>query len=182
MSRKANKPIPIPAGVTATVTDHTLTVKGPKGELVRVFHPVTTVQVVDAAVVVAVRDPEDKFQRAIWGTTGALVRNMLVGVTTGYNVQLEINGVGYGFDVQGKKIHIKAGHSHPVSFDLPEGVTIKQEKNVITLSSHDKQLVGQVAAEIRKIRKPEPYKGKGIKYVEEVIIRKQGKQAAGSAG
>lgn len=182
MSRKANKPISIPAGVTATVADHTLTVKGPKGELVRVFHPVTTVQITDAGVVITVRDPEDKFQRAIWGTTGALVRNMMIGVTTGYTVQLEISGVGYGFDVQGKTIHIKAGYSHPVSFVLPEGVTIKQEKNVITLSSHDKQLVGQVAAEIRKIRKPEPYKGKGIKYVDEVIIRKQGKQAAGSAG
>jgi len=181
MSRKANKPIPIPKDATVTVVGQTVTVKGPKGEISQVIHPAITVAVTDTAVEVKVKDPNDKFQRAIWGTTGALVRNMLQGVTVGYSVQLEISGVGYGFEVQGKKLQIKAGYSHPVMFDLPDGVSIKQERNVITLTSHDKQLVGQVAAEIRKIRKPEPYKGKGIKYVDEVIIRKQGKQAAGSA-
>lgn len=180
MSRKANKPIPIPADVTVTTADHTMTVKGPKGELQHICHPVTSVNVTDAGVVITVRNPDDKFQRAIWGTTGALLRNMIQGVTVGYSVQLEISGVGYGFDVQGKKVQVKAGYSHPVVFALPAGITIKQEKNLITLSSHDKQLVGQVAAEIRKIRKPEPYKGKGITYAGEVIIRKQGKQAAGS--
>lgn len=183
MSRKANKPIPIPKDVTVTIAaDHSVTVKGPKGELTQLFHPVVSMQMTDVGVEIKVGNPSDKFQRAIWGTAGALLRNMIVGVTTGYSVQLEINGVGYGFEVQGKKLQIKAGFSHPVMFDLPDGVSIKQEKNVITLSSHDKQLVGQAAAEIRKIRKPEPYKGKGIKYVDEVIIRKQGKQAAGSTG
>lgn len=181
MSRKANKPIPIPKDVTVAVAGKKVTVKGPKGELIQTVHPAVTVAVADDAVVVTVKDPTEKFQRAIWGTTGALVRNMLQGVTVGYSVQLEINGVGYGFEVQGKKLQIKAGYSHPVVFDLPDGIVVKQERNVITLTSHDKQLVGQVAAEIRKIRKPEPYKGKGIKYTDEVIIRKQGKQAAGSA-
>ncbi|EKD76595.1 MAG: hypothetical protein ACD_43C00052G0013 [uncultured bacterium] len=181
MSRKANKPIIIPKDAIVTVSGQTVNVKGPKGELSHTMHPVVTVKVTDAGVEIKVKDQTDKFQRAIWGTSGALVRNMLQGVTAGYSVQLEINGVGFGFEVQGKKLQVKAGYSHPVIFDLPDGVTVKQERNVITLSSHDKQLVGQTAAEIRKIRKPEPYKGKGIKYVDEVIIRKQGKQAAGSA-
>lgn len=181
MSRKANKPITIPKDAIVTVTGKTITVKGPKGEISHTIHPVVTIAVTDLGVEIKVQDPNDKFQRAIWGTTGALVRNMLHGVTAGYSVQLEISGVGYGFEVQGKKLQVKAGYSHPVLFDLPDGVTVKQERNVITFSSHDKQLVGQVAAEVRKIRKPEPYKGKGIKYVDEVIIRKQGKQAAGSA-
>lgn len=180
MSRKANKPIPIPAGVTITVDGLHITVKGPKGELHFTTHPVVTTTVEADGVHISVREPKDKFQRALWGTTGALVRNMIIGVTDLFSKQLEINGVGYGFEVQGKKIQIKAGYSHPVHMDIPEGVKIVQEKNVITLSSHDKQLVGQFAAEIRKIRKPEPYKGKGIKYSDEVIIRKQGKQAAGA--
>lgn len=181
MSRKSNKPIPIPSGVTVTVKDDMIVVKGKTAEISQAVHPFVKVAVVDDAVVLTVKDETDKSQRAIWGTYGALVRNMLIGVTTGFSIQLEITGVGYQFDVQGKKLSVKAGFSHPVTVTIPDGVAIKQEKNVITLTSHDKQLVGQVAAEIRKIRKPEPYKGKGIKYVDEVIIRKQGKQAAGSA-
>lgn len=184
MSRKANKPIAIPQGVTVTLGKHLgktqVTVKGPKGELVQLIHPAVTVVVEADAVNVSVRDPEDKFQRSLWGTTGALIRNMMAGVVTPYTKQLEINGVGYGFEVKGKKLQIKAGYSHLVDMDIPEGIAIKQEKNLITLTSHDKQLVGQFAAQIRKVRKPEPYKGKGIKYLEEVIIRKQGKQAAGA--
>lgn len=180
MSRKANKPIAIPQGVTVTVGKNELTVKGPKGELKQAVHPAVTVVVENDAVVVSVKEPEDKFQRSLWGTTGALVRNMMNGVVTPFTKQLEINGVGYGFEVKGKQLQIKAGYSHLVHLDIPVGVEIKQEKNVITLSSHDKQLLGQFAAEVRKVRKPEPYKGKGIKYVDEVIIRKQGKQAAGA--
>ncbi|MBI2415714.1 MAG: 50S ribosomal protein L6 [Candidatus Kerfeldbacteria bacterium] len=180
MSRKANKPIVLPAGVTATVTGQMITVQGPKGELQLNVHPLVNVVMTDAGVVLTVRQPDDTTERSLWGTMGALVRNMLIGVSVGYTVQLEINGVGYGFEVSGKKLTIRAGFSHPVIMTLPEGVTVKQEKNVLTLSSHDKQLVGQLAAEIRKVRKPEPYKGKGIKYIDEVIIRKQGKQAAGA--
>jgi len=181
MSRKSNKPIPIPAGVTVTITNDFIIVKGKTAEIKQAMHPFVKAEVVADAVVLTVHDNTDKAQGAIWGTYGALVRNMLIGVTTGFSVQLEITGVGYQFDVQGKKLSIKAGFSHPVVVNIPDGVAIKQEKNVITLTSHDKQLVGQVAAEIRKIRKPEPYKGKGIKYSNEVILRKQGKQAAGSA-
>lgn len=180
MSRKANKPIEFPSDVTVTVADGMITVKGPKGELRQPTHPIVTVTVADNTVVLSVKDEENKTQRALWGTFGALVRNMIEGVTTGYTIQLEINGVGYGFDVSGNTLTVKAGYSHPVKTTLPDTVKIAQEKNVITLTSHDKQLLGQVAAEIRKIRKPEPYKGKGIKYVGEVIVRKQGKQA-GSA-
>jgi large subunit ribosomal protein L6 len=180
MSRKANKPIAIPDGVTVKVEKNQITVKGPKGELMQTYHPVVTVEVQDNAVVVSVREPEDKFQRSLWGTTGALIRNMLQGVVTPYSKKMEINGVGYGFEVKGKQLQIKAGYSHLVLLDIPVGITITQEKNVITLTSHDKQLLGQFAAEVRKVRKPEPYKGKGIKYSDEVIIRKQGKQAAGA--
>lgn len=180
MSRKANKPIAIPQGVTVTVDKTVVTVKGPKGELKQIIHPAVTVVVENDAVVVTVKDTEDKFQRSLWGTTGALISNMMIGVVTGYTKQLEINGVGYGFEIKGKQLQIKAGYSHLVLLDIPEGIAIKQEKNLITLTSHDKQLLGQFAAEVRKVRKPEPYKGKGIKYADEVIIRKQGKQAAGA--
>lgn len=178
MSRKANKPIPIPSGVIVTVAGLNITVKGPKGELHMTTHPMVSTTIEADSVHIAVREPNDKYQRALWGTTGALVRNMMKGVIDTFSKQLEINGVGYGFEIQGEKLQIKAGYSHPVHMDIPKGVKITQEKNVITLTSHDKQLVGQCAAEIRKVRKPEPYKGKGIKYIDEVIIRKQGKQAA----
>lgn len=182
MSRKANKPIAIPTGVEVTITDNVITVKGPKGELSVELHPFVTAEKTDEGVVLIVKHPEDKSEGAMWGTFGSHVTNMLQGVTEGFTKQLEINGVGYGFDVQGKKLAVKAGFSHPVEIQIPDAVEISQEKNVITLTSHDKQLVGQVAAQIRKVRKPEPYKGKGIKYIDEIIIRKQGKQAAGSAG
>ncbi len=180
MSRKANKPIPIPTGVSVISTGKQLTVKGPKGELTKLFNPIVKFEIGADNINISVPQPTDKSQRAIWGTAGALVRNLIIGVTNGYTVKLEINGVGYGFDVKDKTLHIKAGFSHELTYILPAGVTAKQEKNVLSLSSTDKQLVGQVAAEIRKIRKPEPYKGKGIKYIDEVIIRKQGKQAAGA--
>lgn len=180
MSRKANKPIAFPAGVTVTIIDRIVTVKGPKGELVQTLHPVITATVEADGVHISVQHPTDKFERAIWGTTGALIRNMIIGVTEQFSKQLEINGVGYGFEIQGKKLQIKAGYSHLVYLDIPESVKVTQERNVLTLTSHDKQLVGQFAAQIRKVRKPEPYKGKGIKYSDEVITRKQGKQAAGA--
>lgn len=181
MSRKANKPIPVPKDVTIAVANGVITVKGPKGELQQPMHSMVTVNVADDQVVLTVTDPTHHKQRAMWGTFGSLITNMIQGVTVGFTQKLEINGVGYGFDVSGKKLTIKAGFSHPVIIDIPEAIDITQDRNVITLVSRDKQLVGQVAAEIRKIRKPEPYKGKGIKYVDEIIIRKQGKQAAGSS-
>lgn len=181
MSRKANKPINIPDNVTVEVKDGLLLVKGPKGELQETIHPIVHIEVTDAGVILSVKNPNDKTERSLWGTFGALVSNMIIGVTVGYTIQLEINGVGYGFDVAGSTLTVKAGYSHPVRVEIPKEIEISQEKNVITLSSHHKQLVGQVASEIRKIRKPEPYKGKGIKYIDEIITRKQGKQAASSA-
>ena len=180
MSRKANKPIAIPDGVTVSVADAVVTVQGPKGELQQPIHPLVTVEVKDEGVVVSVAKPEDKTERSLWGTHGAHVANMIQGVTEGFSKVLEINGVGYQFDLQGKKLTIKAGYSHPVIMEVPEGVDASQEKNVLTFTSIDKQKVGHFAAQVRKVRKPEPYKGKGIKYQEEVIIRKQGKQAAGA--
>ena len=182
MSRKANKPIAIPEGATVDIADQQLTVKGPKGELSLDVHHFVTITKTDEGVVLSVKDPADKEQGAMWGTFGAHVSNMLQGVTEGFTKQLEINGVGYGFDVSGDKLTIKAGYSHQVDMEIPKGIDVTQDKNVITLTSHDKQLVGQFASQIRKVRKPEPYKGKGIKYVDEIIIRKQGKQAAGAAG
>ncbi|MDP3970417.1 MAG: 50S ribosomal protein L6 [bacterium] len=183
MSRKSNKPIAYPETVTVTFADNVLVVKGAKAELKLDVHPFVKVEVneKDRTVILTVAEPENKEQRSLWGTFGAHVQNMIVGVTEGYKKQLEINGVGYGFDLVGNKLTIKAGYSHPVIMEVPVGIEASQDKNLLTLASHDKQLVGQFAAEIRKVRKPEPYKGKGIKYVDEVIIRKQGKQSA-SAG
>ncbi|MFA6388730.1 MAG: 50S ribosomal protein L6 [Patescibacteria group bacterium] len=180
MSRKANKPIPIPAGVTVIVHNGEIKVTGPKGELIERLHPVVNIVTDNKTVTITVPHPTDKSERALWGTFGALVRNMMTGVVTGYTKQLEISGVGYQFEVSGQKLTVKAGFSHPVVLEIPKAVTVKQTKNVIVLSSFDKQLLGQVAANVRKIRKPEPYKGKGIKYSTETIIRKQGKQAGSS--
>jgi len=180
MSRKSNKPIVIPSGVTVTIKDEMITVHGPKGELHHGLNSMVSAAVTSEGVVLTVQDPHEKSQRAVWGTTGALVRNMIRGVSEGYEIKLEINGVGYQFEVSGQKLTVKAGYSHPIMITAPEAITMRQEKNVLTLSSYDKQALGQVAAEIRKIRPPEPYKGKGIKYSNEVIVRKQGKQAAGS--
>lgn len=181
MSRKSNKPIAIPDGVTVEFTKPMLKVTGPKGELTMTVHPSVYIEITADGVVLTVDRPTVKSQHALWGTFGAHVANMIEGVTQGFSKQLEINGVGYGFDVSGKKLTIRAGYSHPVIIEMPEAVEIAQEKNVITLSSYDKQLLGHVAAQIRKVRKPEPYKGKGIKYSDEYIIRKQGKQAGSGA-
>jgi large subunit ribosomal protein L6 len=178
MSRKANKPISIPTGVTVTLdANNVIVVKGPQGELHEPLHRFVKFEVTDAGVVLSVAKPEDKTQRSLWGTFGALVANMIKGVTVGYTKQLEVNGVGYLFEVSGQKLTIKAGYSHPVVITIPEAIKIVQAKNVITLTSYNKQLLGQVAANIRSVRPPEPYKGKGIKYSDEVIVRKQGKQA-----
>lgn len=180
MSRKANKPIQILEGANVAVSGGMLTVKGPKGELSIKIHPFVTIEVTDSEVIVSVKNPENKPERAMWGTFGAHVVNMMMGVTQGFSKQLEINGVGYGFDLSGKLLKVKAGYSHLVEIPIPADVEATQERNVLTLTSHDKQKLGQLAAEIRKVRKPEPYKGKGIQYVGEYIIRKQGKQSASS--
>jgi large subunit ribosomal protein L6 len=176
MSRIGKKPIQIPAGVEVKLDGQTVTARGPKGELVYQVHPHVSIKQDSQTLILSIPDTENKKDKALWGTNRQLVQNILIGVSQGYQRQLEINGVGYRAEVKGDTLVLNVGYSHPVEFKLPAGVSAKVEKNLITLEGIDKQLVGETAANIRKIRKPEPYKGKGIKYVEEVIIRKAGKQ------
>jgi large subunit ribosomal protein L6 len=175
MSRIGKKIIPIPAGVTITLNDSVLTVKGPKGTLTQTLVPEVTVVIEDSVLRVELLKPDAKGVAALWGLTRALINNMVTGVTSGFSKGLEINGVGFKVALQGRKVVLNVGFSHPVEYMLPEGIEATVEKNVITISGRDRQLVGQVAAEIRDIKKPEPYKGKGIKYSDEVIRRKVGK-------
>jgi len=178
MSRIGKQKIEIPNGVTVEVKDGMLIVKGGKSTLQRPLHSMVMVSVTDGIVTVDVKNKENKEERSLWGTFAAHIKNMIIGVTEGFKKQLEINGVGYKVAMQGTDLKIEVGYSHPVIYKVPEGVMASLEKNVITLVGADKELVGQTASEIRAIRKPEPYKGKGIKYMEEVIIRKAGKTAA----
>ena len=177
MSRIGKQLITIPQGVTVTTDNGVLTVKGPKGELTRTLVPEVAIAVNDGVLTVDVGNKENKKERSLWGTFAAHAKNMIIGVTEGFKKQLEINGVGYRVSMQGKDLKVEAGYSHPVIFTTPEGITITTEKNLITIEGMSKELVGQTAAEIRSIRKPEPYKGKGIKYIDEVIRRKAGKTA-----
>lgn len=174
MSRIGKQPIPIPSGVTITVDPDFVTVAGPKGTLKQFTMPGVTVAVEgDQAVVTRVND--EAVNRAKHGLMRSLVNNMVVGVSQGFDKKLEINGVGYRVNMQGTDLKFNLGFSHDVIYKLPGGVTAKTEQNVITVSGIDKQQVGQVAAEIRALKKPEPYKGKGIKYEGERILRKSGK-------
>jgi len=184
MSRIGKQPINIPEGVQISIKDNVIEVSGPKGKLTENLVPNVNVEIKDRdqselgkEILVSVKNPENKEQRSRWGLQRSLINNMVVGLTDGFTKQLEVNGVGYKVTLQDKKIVLNVGYSHPVNYDLPEKVDAQIEKNLITLNSFDKQLLGQVAAEIRAIRKPEPYKGKGIKYIEEVIRRKEGKIA-----
>ena len=174
MSRIGKQPIEIPAGVTITVGDKDITVAGPKGSLIVPVQPQTETRVEGTQIVVTRKDDEPK-SRAWHGLQRALLNNAVQGVTKGFEKKLEINGVGFRLQGGGKQIEMALGFSHPVKYTAPEGVELKTDKMEITVSGIDKQLVGQVAAEIRSLKKPEPYKGKGIKYVDEVIIRKAGK-------
>ncbi|HTM69225.1 MAG TPA: 50S ribosomal protein L6 [Candidatus Binatia bacterium] len=182
MSRVGKKPLTIPSGVTVTVTDDAVAVKGPKGQLSLALHPSVKVSQEGSDLSVSVKDTENVKQRALWGLFRRLIENMVVGVSKGYEIKLEINGVGFKAGVQGKVLKLDVGFSHEVDFPIPEGVNVTVEKNVITVSGIDKQFVGETAAQIRRVKKPEPYKGKGIKYVDEQIRRKAGKAAkTGSA-
>ena len=175
MSRIGNRHLVIPDGVTVTVNGNNVTVKGPKGELSMVVSNLIKVEVSDGKVLTT-RPNDEKTTKQLHGTTNALINNMIKGVTDGYTVGLEAVGVGYRFNVSGKKIGITAGFSHPVEVMVPEYLEVKQESNTeITLSGINKEKLNQFAAEIREKRPPEPYKGKGIKYVDEVIRRKEGK-------
>ena len=176
MSRIGRKLIPIPTGVTVEQADSLITVTGPKGQLMQVLMPGLKLEQRDneLAMTQTVETPETQKS---YGLMRTLVANMVIGVSDGYERRLEINGVGFRAALAGNVITLSLGFSHPVIFTLPEGVTAKIEKNVIIITGFDKQLVGQVAANLRSLKKPEPYKGKGIKYVEERIKRKAGKTA-----
>lgn len=175
MSRIGKKPVVIPAGVTVDLNAQILKIKGPKGELSLDIHPKVLVEKNDSELVVSVKHPGEKFERALWGLFRALINNMVAGVTTGFTKVLEINGVGYKAAMNGKKLVLTLGYSHPIEMDLPDGLEAKVEKNTITITGTDRQSVGQFAAVVRSQRPPEPYKGKGIKYSDEVIRRKAGK-------
>ena len=174
MSRIGKQPIDIPTGVTITVGDTEITVAGPKGQLIVPVQTNTTTTVEGSQAIVTRKDDEPK-SRAWHGLQRALLNNAVQGVTKGFEKKLEVNGVGFRLSGGGKQIEMALGFSHPVKYTAPDGVDLKVDKMEITVSGIDKQKVGQVAAEIRSLKKPEPYKGKGIKYVDEVILRKAGK-------
>ena len=175
MSRVGRKPIPIPDGVQVRIEGGRIYVKGPKGELSRGLNPHMIVSVQDGHVVVK-REQEDRDIRALHGLVRSEINNMLIGVTKGYQKTLEINGVGFRAQVQGRALQLNLGFSHPLTFPLPSGIEATVEKQtLITIQGVDKYLVGQVAANLKACKPPEPYKGKGIKYTGEVIIRKAGK-------
>lgn len=178
MSRVGKAPITIPNGVTVTVANHILTVKGPKGELQRKFRDDVVIKTEDGQLTVSKSDKGSKNADAMWGLYRSLFSNMVIGVSEGFSKKLEINGVGYRASVSGSKLVLSLGFSHPVEYLLPSGIAASVEGNVITLSGADKELVGEVASQVRRFRKPEPYKGKGVKYVDETIRRKAGKTAA----
>ena len=179
MSRIGRAPIEIPAGVTVTVgEDNLVKVKGPKGELSRQISPEMKVTI-DNGVLTVERPSDDKMHRSLHGLSRTLINNMVVGVTEGYQKNLEIAGVGYRAQKQGKNLNLSLGFSHPVVVEPPEGITFDvPTATSITVSGIDKEVVGQIAAEIRSFREPEPYKGKGIKYAGEHIRRKEGKTGA----
>ena len=174
MSRIGKLPIAIPSGVTITVDPSEVTVAGPKGTLKQFTMPGVNIAQADGQLTVTRINDEPK-NRAKHGLMRALINNLVVGVTTGFSKKLEINGVGYRVAMQGANLKLNLGFSHDVIYKIPTGITAVIEQNTITISGIDKQQVGQVAAEIRALKKPEPYKGKGIKYADERIIRKSGK-------
>ena len=176
MSRIGKKPVPVPAGVTANIEGKVLTVKGAKGTLTLDLADEVSYEVNDGGITVTPAN-DTKRARSFWGMQRTLVQNLVTGVTEGYTKQLQITGVGYRANVQGKNLKLQLGYSHDVDFTIPEGITIATPDNTtVNISGIDKQQVGQVAAEIRRWRKPEPYKGKGIKYAGEFIFRKEGKK------
>jgi large subunit ribosomal protein L6 len=176
LSRIGKKPIPIPQGVEVKIADGSATVKGPKGTLTKKLPAHVKVEVTDGHV--ACLAEHDRISMQMWGLTRMLLSNMITGVTTGFKKILDIEGVGYKAEVKGKTINIAVGYSHPVNIEAPEGITLKTETPTrITIEGADKELVGRLASEMRKVRPPEPYKSKGIRYVDEKVRRKVGKAA-----
>jgi large subunit ribosomal protein L6 len=181
MSRVGRQPIKIPAGVTVTLAIPTVTVKGPKGELTQHVPDYCDVKQ-EGDVINVTRSSNDRTLRCMHGLTRTLIANMITGVTEGYFKELEIIGVGYKAEVKGKELVLNLGFSHLINYAMPEGIKIEANVTKVKILGIDKQKVGQVAAEIRGFRPPEPYKGKGVKYIDEQIQRKAGKTAAGSGG
>lgn len=177
MSRLAKRPIAIPAKTELTFVANTLSVKGPKGTLTKMGHRLIAIELVPEGVQVSTKSDGIE-ARALVGTYASHVRNMIEGVTKGFTKKLLVEGVGYKWDVQGKTLNMALGFSHPVKMDIPEGLAVKADKGTLTIDGFDKEAVGQFAANVRALKKPEPYKGKGIRYEGEVIRRKQGKKAA----
>ncbi|KKP59643.1 MAG: 50S ribosomal protein L6 [Candidatus Magasanikbacteria bacterium GW2011_GWC2_34_16] len=181
MSRIGKKIRIIPQGVTAEMHQNKMVVKGPKGELTQTIHPRVTVVIADGQITFSVPNQESKADKALWGTFSSLVENMIQGVTVGFKKDLEINGVGYKASLKGTTLVLEIGYSHPVEVLPPAGIKFSVEKNIISVEGIEKQQVGEIAAQIRALKKAEPYKGKGIKYVGEIIRRKAGKTAAKAA-
>lgn len=180
MSKIGKQPIIMPSGITLSVDkDNLVSVKGPKGELYGKIDPKVSVEVKDGKVIVSLKNNARK-NYAVWGLSRMLIFNMIEGIGKGFEKKLEIQGIGYKAIQKGKDLELALGFSHPVLFKAPAGIEFKVEKNIITISGFDKQLVGQVAADIRSKKKPEPYKGKGIRYVGEHVRRKSGKKVAGT--
>ena len=177
MSRIGKKLIIVPTGVNVTLENGGIKVKGPKGELFRTVPAVVQVTINEAGISVNVPNQEDKKERSIWGAYASHITNMITGVTAGFKKELEINGVGHKVAMQGKDLKLDVGFSHPVIFKIPAGISASVEKNVMKLEGIDKEVLGQTAAQIRAVKKPEPYKGKGIRYMTETIRRKAGKTA-----
>jgi large subunit ribosomal protein L6 len=180
MSRLAKKPVTIPSGVEVSVANGTLTVKGKGGTLVRTLHPLIDVTVENGTAIVSHKG-SSRLARALWGTYASHVRNMVAGVTTPFVKKLQIEGIGYKAELAGKTLKMALGFSHPVIVAIPDGVTVTVEKNIVTVAGPDKEAVGQFAASVRALKKPEPYKGKGIRYEGEVVREKEGKKAGAGA-
>jgi len=182
MSRIGKRPIQIPEGVEVKIEDQKVTVKGPKGELTCEVASEILVEKKDNQLQLSPKKKTKK-TRALWGLWRALLQNAVIGVSSGFEKKLEIRGVGYKASLEGEKtLKLEVGFSHPVKVEIPEGISVCVEKNIITVSGIDKQKVGEFAAKVRSIRKPEPYKGKGIRYVGEVVRKKEGKKAAATTG
>ena len=184
MSRIGKQEILIPAGIKVAQSNGTLTVTGPKGALSKIFRDDITITISDPAKDGASQTinlnvkRNDKFSKALWGTYASHIKNMIKGVQAPYQKKLILEGVGFKSEVKGKELHLALGFSHPVVVKIPEGITMKAEKNVMTIDGIDKELVGSFTAAVRALKKPEPYKGKGMRYENEVIRRKQGKKTA----
>jgi len=181
MSRIGRQLIKIPEGVTLKIENQHLIVKGPLGEMFLTLNPAVKIFLEKDIIRLEVENPQEKFQKALWGTSAKLISNAILGVTKKFEKKLEIIGIGFRAEVKEGKLIIHVGYSHPIEYSIPPGIEIKTEKNSIIISGVNKELVGQVAARIREFRKPEPYKGTGIKYANEVVRKKAGKKAVAQA-